>query len=56
MQKKGKGRKKKGKASRQGMDVEKSIWRNILLPNCGGVMEIVCGESVVVVSHVNGNQ
>ena len=59
MQKKGKGRERRGKEGRQGMDVDKSIQRKIFpfsTQNISNVMEMLARKLVVVVTHVNGNQ
>lgn len=59
MQKKGKGRERRGKEGRQGMDVDKSIQRNIFpfsTPNISNVVEMLARKLVVVVAHVDGNQ
>lgn len=59
MQKKEKGRERRGKEGRQGMDVDKSIQRNIFpfsTQNISNVVEMLARNLVVVVTHVDGNQ
>lgn len=53
------GKERQGKEGRQGMDVDKSIQRNIFpfsTQNISNVMEMLARKLVVVVAHVDGNQ